>query len=132
VGETAGGAAILLLIIVASELVITSVVMTLGLLFLIGSHRLRNHWAALSLGFFVGFAVSFVGGVADGTELRSSILNLIFTVPPAVMVATLWTFSRPEKDGYRTGRALFAYIGLWVFLGLNVLLVPFSLIGFQS
>lgn len=128
-GETVGGAVVFLLIIVVSKLIIASVVTTLGLLHLFGANRLRRHWIAPALGLVIGCAVSFIGGAADGADLQSSILNLVFTVPPAVVIATLWTFSRPESDGYRTDRALFAYVGLWVFLGTCVILVPFSLIG---
>jgi len=129
VGETGAGVAIFLLIIVTSKLIIASVVTTLGLLHLIGANRLHRHWAALTLGLAVGCAVSFIGGVAGGAEFLTSVFNLIFTVPPALVAATLWSFARPETDGYRSNRALFAYVGLWVFLGLCVILVPFSLIG---
>ena len=128
-GETGAGVAIFLLIIVTSKLIIASVVTTLGLLHLIGANRLHRHWAALTLGLAVGCAVSFIGGVAGGAEFLTSVFNLIFTVPPALVAATLWSFARPETDGYRSNRALFAYVGLWVFLGLCVILVPFSLIG---
>jgi len=129
VGETVAGVAILLLIVVASKLIIASVVITLALLYLFGRNRLRRYWSALTLGVVVGCAVSFIAGAADGAEFRSSILNLIFTVPPALVTSTLWSFARPEADGYRSNRALFAYVGLWVFLGMGVILVPFSLVS---
>ena len=128
-GETVAGTAIFLLIIVTSKLIIASVVTTLGLLHLIGANRLHKHWTALTLGLSVGCAVSFIGGAAGGAEFLTSVFNLIFTVPPALVASTLWSFARPEIDGYRSNRALFAYVGLWVFLGLCGILVPFSLIG---
>ena len=128
-GETGAGVALFLLIIVASKLIIASVVATLGLLHLIGANRLHRHWTALIPGLAVGCAVSFVAGAADSVEFLTSVINLIFTIPPALVAATLWSFSRPEPDGYRTNRALFAYVRLWVFLGLCVILVPVSLIG---
>ena len=128
-GETGAGVAIFLLIIVVSKLIIASVVTTLGLLHVIGANRLQRHWAAMTLGLAVGCAVSFIGGVAGGVEFMTSVFNLIFTVPPALVAATLWSFARPETDGYRSNKAFFAYVGLWVFLGLCVILVPFSLIG---
>lgn len=131
-GETVGGAVILLLIIVASKLIISSVVITLVLLYLFGRNRLRRYWSALTLGVVVGCAVSFIAGAVDGVEFRSPILNLIFTVPPALVTSTLWWFARLEADGYRSNRALFAHVGLWVFLGMCVILVPFSLVGLFS
>ena len=128
-GETGAGVAVFLLIIVASKLVVGSVIATLGLLYLIGSNRLHRRWTAVTLGLVAGFAVSFIAGAAAGAEVMTSVFNLMFTVPPALLAATLWAFSRPERDGYRSNSALFAYVGLWVFLGLCVILLPFSLIG---
>lgn len=128
-GETGAGVAIFLLVIVASKLIIASAVTTLGLLHLIGPNRLPKHWAALILGVAVGCAVSFVSGAASGEELLTSVFSLIFTVPPALVVAALWSLARPESDGYRSNKAFFAYVGLWVFLGLCAILVPFSFVG---
>ena len=127
-GETAGGTAILLLIIFASKLVIASVVTTLGLLYLIGANRLHRHWVAPLIGLSAGCAVSFIYGASFGIELLSSVQNLVFTIPPAVLIATLWTFSRPQPDGYRTRTALFVYVALWVFVGFSAILLPFSLL----
>lgn len=128
-GEAGAGVAVFLLLIVASKLIFASVVTTLGLLHVIGASRLNRHWAALTPGLIVGCAVSFIPGAVRDEEFLTSAYNLFFTVPPALVVATLWSFSRPEPDGYRTDRALFAYIGLWAFLGLCAILLPFSLIG---
>ena len=128
-GETGAGVAMFLLLIVTSKLIIASVVTTVGLLHLIGPNRLHGHWAAPTVGLAVGCAVSFVSGSAGGEELLTSVFGLIFTVPPALVTAALWSFARPETDGYRSNRAHFAYVGLWVFLGLCAMLAPFSLIG---